>query len=97
MYEQYFTRRAHPSAQSTLLKAASDAGIERAKAEAFVGDPCEGLPETKTLIREQASNGIDSVPYMVFEGRKRDVTLQGAKEVDEYSKALETIWRESKS
>lgn len=47
------------------------------------------------LIREQAGNGIDSVPYMVVEGRRRDFTLEGAKEVAEYLKALEQIAKES--
>lgn len=41
-----------------------DAGIDRSEAEAFIGDEYEGLPETKTLIREQAGNGIDAVPYI---------------------------------
>jgi predicted DsbA family dithiol-disulfide isomerase len=46
------------------------------------------------LIREQASNGVDAVPYIVIEGRRRDITLQGAKEVDEYIRALERIMKE---
>ena len=61
LYTQYFTQQAHPSASDTLLKATDDAGIDRATAEAFVADESEGLPETKMLIREQASNGVDSV------------------------------------
>ncbi len=61
LYSQYFTQQAHPSASETLLKATSEAGIDRATAEAFLADEYEGLPETKSLIREQASNGVDSV------------------------------------
>ncbi len=41
-------------------------------------------------------NGVDSVPYITFEGKRRDLTLVGAKEVEEYLKTLETIARESK-
>ena len=41
------------------------------------------------LIREQAGNGIDAVPYVVLEGKRRDFTLEGAKEVDDYVKELE--------
>lgn len=52
--------------------------------------------ETKMAIREQAGNGVDSVPYIVFEGKRRDLTLVGAKEVEEYEKALATIAKESK-
>lgn len=47
------------------------------------------------LIREQASNGIDAVPHIMIEGKRRDVTLEGAKEVEEYVKALQQIIKES--
>lgn len=61
LYTQYFTQRAHPSAAETLIKAATAAGIDKTEAEAFVDDGYEGMQETKMLLREQASNGIDSV------------------------------------
>ena len=96
LYAQYFENERHPSAPDTLLRAALDAGVERSKAEAFIGDEYEGLPETKMLIREQAGNGVDSVPYVVLEGRRRDFTLVGAKEVDEYLKEFEKLAKESK-
>ncbi|KAL8757119.1 MAG: hypothetical protein Q9184_004301 [Pyrenodesmia sp. 2 TL-2023] len=105
LYTQYFTQRAHPSAPETLIKAAIAAGIDQAKAEALVNDEHEGMQETKMLLREQANNGIDScravdecreqVPYIVFEGKRRDFTLEGAKEVDEYLKTLESVVKEA--
>ena len=61
LYAQYFTQRAHPSAAETLTRAATDAGILKGNAEAFVNDEYEALQETKMSLREQASNGIDSV------------------------------------
>lgn len=61
LYTQYFTQRAHPSAPATLLKAADAAGINHTEAKAFIDDEYEGLQETKMLLREQASNAIDSV------------------------------------
>ena len=61
LYKQYFEEEAHPAAPTTLLKAALDGGVERAEAEAFVRDEYEALAETKLLIREQASNGIEYV------------------------------------
>lgn len=96
LYAQYFEGEASPSAQATLLRAAKDAGIDEAKAQAFIADEYEGLPETKMLIREQANNGIDSVPYIILEGKRRDFTLEGAKEVDEYLKEFEKVVKESK-
>ena len=72
-----------------------DGGIGRTKAWAFIGDDFEALPETKMLINEQAGNGVDSVPYVVLEGRKRDFTLEGAREVEEYVKEMEKLAKEA--
>ena len=96
LYRQYFEEEAHPSTPETLLKAALEAGVDRSKAEALIGDEYDALPETKLLIREQASNGIDAVPYIVLEGKRRDLTLEGAKDVEEYLKEFERIAKESK-
>ncbi|KAL8652110.1 MAG: hypothetical protein Q9210_002883 [Variospora velana] len=60
LYTQYFTQRAHPSAPETLLEAAKAAGIDHNAAETFVHDEYERLQGTKMLLREQASNGMDS-------------------------------------
>jgi predicted DsbA family dithiol-disulfide isomerase len=95
LYHQYFEEEKHPSEKSTLLKACADAGIEESDAKKIIEDEYEQLMEVKGLIREQASNGVDSVPYVVLEGKRRDVTLVGAKEVAEYVKALEQIVKES--
>ncbi|KAI9760695.1 MAG: hypothetical protein M1835_000116, partial [Candelina submexicana] len=84
----------HPSSASTLLAAATAANIPSQEAEAFI-DEDDGLQEVKMLIREQKSNGIDSVPYIVIEGKRRDFTLEGAKEVAEYVRVLESVIKES--
>ena len=60
-----------------------------------MADQEDGLREVKDLVREQKMDGVDSVPYVVVEGRRRDVTLVGAKEVEEYVKSLETVVKES--
>jgi len=95
LYVAYFTRRAHPSSAETLLAASVAAGVEEAEAERLVGDGEVGLAEVKRLIGEEEGNGVDSVPIVVVEGRKRDFTLQGAKSVEEYVKCLEQVARES--
>ncbi|KAL1647662.1 hypothetical protein SLS61_007292 [Didymella pomorum] len=95
LYEQYFTQRAHPSSPETLRKACLGAGLSEEEAERLVGDEREEAMETKMAIREQAGNGVDSVPYIVFEGKRRDFTLIGAKEVGEYVKTLEQVVKEA--
>lgn len=95
LYSQYFENEQHPSSEATLLKATAAAGIPEADAKALIEDEYEGLQDVKMLIREQAGNGIDAVPYIVIEGKRRDFTLQGAKEVPEYVKALEQVIKES--
>ena len=96
LYKQYFEEARHPSSHDTLLRATADAGVPEAEAKAFIEDESEGLMDVKMLIREQAGNEIDSVPHIIIEGRRRDFTLIGAKEVDEYVKKLEQCIKESK-
>ena len=95
LYASYFEKEQSPSSRSTLLAACSAAGISEQEATAVVDDESEGLSEVKMLIREQAGNGVDAVPYIVLEGKRRDLTLQGCKEVAEYTKALQQIIKES--
>lgn len=96
LYAQYFQQEKHPSTDETLLKATTDAGIPEDEARAFIEDKNDGLIDVKNLVREQAGNGVDSVPTIVFEGKRRDITLVGAKEVEEYEKTLAAIVKESK-
>ncbi|SMR45473.1 unnamed protein product [Zymoseptoria tritici ST99CH_1A5] len=96
LYRQFFEEEKHPSSHDTLLAAAREAGIEDGEARrVIVEDEDEGLMDTKMLIREQAGNAIDSVPYIVIDGKRRDVTLQGCREVPEYVKALEQVVKEN--
>ncbi|KAF1815113.1 thioredoxin-like protein [Eremomyces bilateralis CBS 781.70] len=95
LYMLYFENEEHPSSLDTLLKAAKEAGIPEDEAKAFLEDESEGLQEVKKLMQEQARNGTDAVPTVVFEGRKRDFTLVGAKEVQEYFKTMEQVAKEA--
>jgi len=96
LYSQYFENEKHPSTDETLLKATTDAGIPEDEARPFITDKNNGMMDVKRLVREQAGNGVDSVPYIVLEGKRRDITLIGAKNVEEYEKALQQIVKESK-
>lgn len=95
LYRQYFEEEKHPSSHETLLTAAKEAGIDEGEAKTFIDDESEELMETKMLIREQAGNGIDAVPHLVIEGKKRDVTVEGCREVEEYVKELNRVVKES--
>ncbi|KAI9055932.1 hypothetical protein LZ554_000867 [Drepanopeziza brunnea f. sp. 'monogermtubi'] len=95
LYRQYFEEEKHPSSKETLMTACQEAGIAEKEAADVIADESEGLMETKAAIREQASNGVDSVPLVVIEGRRRDLTIQGASEVHDYVKALNQIVKES--
>lgn len=96
LYMQYFEEEKHPSSHDTLSRATADAGVDGKDAKSFIEDEDEGLMDVKMLIREQAGNGIDSVPHVVLVGKRRDITLEGCKEVDEYRKGLEQIIKESR-
>ncbi|KAL8935251.1 MAG: hypothetical protein Q9211_004791 [Gyalolechia sp. 1 TL-2023] len=88
LYDRYFTQGAHLSAPETVLEAATAAGTDKAKAEAT---SMRDLSENKMLLREQANNDIDLVPYIIVKGKHPDFTLEGAKEGGDYLKALETV------
>lgn len=79
-----------------MLKAATDAGIPEAEARSFIEDPKAGLRDTQNSIRETAGNGIDAVPHITIIGKRRDITIEGAKEIEEFEKELHRIARESK-
>ena len=81
--------------KETALKENAEAGIPEAEAKKVIQDESKGLQETKMKIREQASNGVDSVPFIAIEGKRRDLTIQGANEVEDYVKALDQIIKES--
>jgi len=95
LYKQYFEQEKHPSSDETLMTACTEAGIEEEEAKTLIRDENEGIMEVKMMIREQAGNGIDSVPYVVIEGKRRDLTIIGAKEISDYVKALEQVVKES--
>ncbi|OHE97898.1 hypothetical protein CORC01_06761 [Colletotrichum orchidophilum] len=96
LYSRYFEREQDQNSKDVLVEACVEAGIPEAEARAVVDNESEGKIETRNMIRMAAMDGVDSVPYIMFEGRRRDLTLVGAKEVDEYVKALQTIIKESK-
>ncbi|KAI0134331.1 thioredoxin-like protein [Xylariales sp. AK1849] len=96
LYRMHFEEGKHPSAQETLLAACTEAGVEEADARRVVVEEKDtGLSEVKGLVRMVGMDGVDSVPTVMFEGRRRDLTLTGAKEFEEYEKSLRTIVKES--
>lgn len=95
LYRQYFEEERHPSSTETLMKAVLEAGVEEKEARRVVEDEELGLRDVEAVIREQKGNGIDAVPYIVIEGKRRDVTIEGCREVEEYVKNLERVIKES--
>ncbi|KAH7025761.1 thioredoxin-like protein [Microdochium trichocladiopsis] len=98
LYRMYFEEARHPSSAETLVKACVEAGVPEDEAQQAVGGVDQqqpGLAQVKRKIQMSNSDGVDSVPTVVFEGRRRDLTLVGAKEAFEYEKAMSTIVKES--
>lgn len=99
LYRMYFEEGRHPSSAETLIKACVEASVPEGEARQVVegGDGQQQLPglaQVKRKIQMSKADGVDSVPTVVFEGRRRDLTLTGAKEVHEYEKALAQIVKE---
>lgn len=100
LYRLYFEEEADPSAMETLGVAWGEAGVEGEGVEGLIGVGGSGERRewegvVKERVAEQKGDGIDAVPYVVVEGRKRDFTLEGCREVSEYVKILEQVVRES--
>jgi len=96
LYQQYFTMERHPSAPETLLSATSAAGVPEEKARAIIEDEQDGLRAVRDQIRMQGMDGVDSVPYIIMEGKRRDFTLVGAKALEQYIASLDQVVSESK-
>ncbi|KAK5987235.1 hypothetical protein PT974_11359 [Cladobotryum mycophilum] len=94
LYKRYFAEGKHPAADETLIEACIEAGIDRAEAEEVVTDHDKGARQVKARLREVGMD-VDAVPTVVIEGKRRDITVTGAKEVADYIKALETVTKES--
>lgn len=94
LYRRYFCEARHPSANDTLIEACVEAGIDEKEAKEVVEDKNEGLRDVQNKLRV-ISRDVDAVPVIMFEGKRRDITLTGAKEIADYVKALETIAKES--
>lgn len=95
LYRQYFERERSLVDEETISSALAEADISEAHVRTFLDDETLHRSSTLANMREQEANGIDAVPFIVIEGKKRDLHLEEAKEVQQYTKALETIIEES--
>lgn len=94
VYQRYFTNAMHPAAEATLLESCIEAGVDQEEAKRVIGDESTGERAARDRLRTVAMD-VDAVPVVMVEGKRRDVTLTGAKEVADYVKALETVIKES--
>ncbi|KAL8327849.1 hypothetical protein RB597_003933 [Gaeumannomyces tritici] len=82
LFRRYFADGAGPADQGVLVAACVEAGMSETEAKALVveedrGGGGRGLAEVRRAVAEQRINGVDSVPTVLLEGRKRDITLVG--------------------
>lgn len=94
LYSRYFEQGLHPSEDGVLIASCVEAGISEDEATKVVLDKELGLVEAQTKLRE-VRRDIDGVPVVTFVGKKRDITLTGAREVEDYLRAMERIAKES--
>ncbi|KAH7193512.1 thioredoxin-like protein [Fusarium flagelliforme] len=94
LFRLYFAEGRHPGEDEMLIEACVEAGVDEKEAKSLVENKAKGERKTKEDIRSIGMD-IDSVPTVIIEGRRRDLTLTGLKEISEYVKAMETIKKES--
>ncbi|KAF2759062.1 thioredoxin-like protein [Pseudovirgaria hyperparasitica] len=95
LYRAYFEEERHPGSVETLVGCLGEVGVGEGEARAFVEGE-EGEEEVRGLVRGMGRDGVDSVPHVVVEGRRRDFTETGAKEVEAYVTVLEKVAKECK-
>lgn len=61
----------------------------------MIEDEEMGAEKVREEEREVRGDGVDAVPHIRIEGRRRDFTFEGAREVEEYAKGLMAIVKES--
>lgn len=88
LYKSYFTEARPPATSETLLRACADAGVPGEEARRIVEDESVWAAETREALNEQVGNGVDAVPFVYVEGRRRDIGLEGCREVGEYVRVL---------
>ncbi|KPM36455.1 hypothetical protein AK830_g10109 [Neonectria ditissima] len=94
LFRLYFAEGRHPAEDDTLVAACVAAGVSDEEVKALVGDREKGAKQVKEAMRNVGMD-VDAVPVVMVEGRRRDLTLTGLKEVSDYVKALETVVKES--
>ena len=94
LFRKYFCEGKHPAADDTLVDACVEAGIPEGEAKDVVQDREKRERQCKMDIRV-AGTDVDAVPMVSVEGKRRDITLRGAKEVRQYVDALQTVIKES--
>lgn len=93
LYALYFTESRHPSSYSTLAAALQRAGLQTDWLAAYLASDAD-KEEVAEQVQEAMMAGIDGVPHVVFEGRRRDLTLVGNKEPAEYLRAMVQVLKE---
>jgi len=90
LFAAYFTDGGDIGDRAQLVSIAAAAGIDRARAEAYLASG-EGLAEVTAEIEEARSLGITAVPTFVFEGK---YAVSGAQEPELFLEALREVARD---
>ena len=90
LFAAYFTDGGDVGDRAQLVSIAAAAGIDRARAEAYLASG-EGLAEVTAEIEEARSLGITAVPTFVFEGK---YAVSGAQEPELFLEALREVARD---
>lgn len=94
LYLQYFEQEQHPSSKSTILQACKAAGVQNLDSMGDFIDSDDLEDDVKESIMEENMTGNDGVPAIMFEGRRRDFTLVGAKSPSEYLNTIKQVLKE---
>ncbi len=87
LFRGYFTEGLDITDVSTLLNVVSEAGLDRRRAEDFLGGD-GAIAEIRSAEEQAQHSGVQSVPFFVINGRRG---LAGATDPNEFLAAFEEI------
>lgn len=91
LFEAHFTKAKDIGDFDTLIKIATEVGLERDQVSSMLHDEATLKNEVQHDLDEASQFNITGVPFFVF---NRKLAVSGAQEVETFEQALQEVWED---